>query len=94
MGRAHELETSVLPSDIAVKSDALLQGMTAEAMNFWTAKLSTPDHQITWHLVTGLDECHIYVKRGYEAQMNATHKGGLSRMPGDPFMTAWLSLRF
>lgn len=81
---APAMEQAQLPSDIAVRTDAILKPFTTEAMDFWVARLSTPGHPITWHFVKDLSQCNLYVQRSRVDMMDHSYAAGEARLPGDP----------
>jgi hypothetical protein len=79
---AYRMQRAELPRDIAVKTDKLTSEATTIAMNWWTARLSTPARPVTWHVVDSLDECMIYIRYGGANMMFRVSLAGYTHMPG------------
>ena len=78
---ADEMQEAELPGDIAVKADKLTSEATKAAMNWWTARLSTPARPLRWHAVDSLDECMIYIRYGGANMMFRASLAGYTHMP-------------
>lgn len=78
---AYRMQLAELPRDIAVKTDKLTSEATEIAMDWWTARLSTPGRPVTWHAVDSLDECMIYIRYGGANMMFRVSLAGYTHTP-------------